>query len=136
MRTRQRPAGGSVVKCRRQKRHCVVTVRAVGHRERRARRRVRRIVGPLPAASIVRVQVALRVPAIGRLDHQRRIIAQVALIAARYFSCRRNLMRIGQRETGAGMIESGVRPQDSVMALRAERSGKTRVNVIRYASSK
>ena len=136
MRTRQRPTCRGVIEGRRQKRHCVVTVRAIGHRERRARRRVRGVRGSLPAATIVCIQVALRVSAIGRLDRQRRVIARMALIAPGDLACRRNLVRIRQWEPGARMIERGVCPCDGVMTLRTERSRETRGNVIRYASSK
>ena len=106
MRARQRPTCRGVIEGRRQKRHCVMTVRAVGHRERRARRRVRGVRGSLPSATVVCIQVALRVSAIGRLDRKRRIIARMALIATRDLSCRSNLMRIGQREAGTGVVES------------------------------
>ena len=105
VRTGEWPAGRGVVKRRRQKRDRVVTVCAVRRREWSARRRVHRVGGPLPAPSVVRTQVALRVSAIGRLNRQGRIIAHVALIAARNFSCRRNLVRIRQRETRVGVIE-------------------------------
>lgn len=62
---------------------------------------MRRIVRLLP-----RRQVTLRIAAIGRLDRQSGIIAQMALIATSDLPCRRNLMRIGQGEAGAGVVES------------------------------
>lgn len=79
-----------------------------------------RIGGPLPATPIVRIQVTLGISAVGRLNRQRRIIAQVALIAARYFSCGSNLMRIRQRETSIRVIKRRIRPRNRVVALRTE----------------
>lgn len=60
----------------------------------------------------------------------------MALIAARDFSRRRNLVRIRQWETGARVIESRIRPCNRVMALRAQRSRETCRYVIRYAPAK
>ena len=59
-----------------------------------------RIVGLLPGR-----QVASGIPAIRRLNGQRRIVAHVALIAARDLSSRRNLVRIRQRKSRRRVIE-------------------------------
>lgn len=105
MRARQRPASRGVIESRCQKRNRVVAGRAIGCSKRRARRGVHGVGGSLPAATIVRIQVALGIAAICRLNRQRRIIAQMALIAACDLSCGCNLVRIRQRETGAGVVE-------------------------------
>ena len=117
VRTHQRPAGRGVVEGRRQKRDRVVTVRAVRRREWRSRCRMHWIVCPLPAASVVRIQMALGIAAVGRLDLQIVVVVDVAVGAGIYFSRWRQLMRIRQRETGRGVIKGRVLPGDRVMAI-------------------
>ena len=135
VRTRQRPAGAGVVEGRRQERHCVVTVRAIRRRIRRACCRVHRIVGTLPAAPVVRIQVALGVPAVGRLDRQRRIIAHMALIATGNLARRCGLVRIRQWETGAGMIKRRIRPRNGVMTLRTQRCREACRDVVGHVAT-
>ena len=110
----------------RQKRHRVVTVRAVRRRERRSRRRVDRVVCPLPASPVVGIQMALRVSAIGRLDLQIVVIVDVAVGASGHLARRRQLVRIGQRETCAGVIKIRGLQGNRVVASRARRNGKHR----------
>ena len=57
-----------------------------------------------------------RIPAIRRLDRQRRIVPQMALLASRNLAGRRNLVRKRQRETGIGVVERRIRPQTRVVA--------------------
>jgi len=90
-----------------------------------------RIVGLLPGG-----QVTPGIPAVIWLNRQCRIVPHMALVAARHLPGRRNLMRVRQRETGVCVIERGIRPQNRVMALRAQRSRETRRNVIRYRPAK
>ena len=135
MRPQQRPPRRGVVEGRRQERHCVVTVRAIRRRERGPRRRVHRIVGPLPAASVVRIQVALGVRAIGRLDLQVVIVVDMAVGAGVHLARRRHLMRIGQRETCGGVVKTRGQPRDRIVAVGASRDrehrGRSRVLRIR-----
>ena len=59
----------------------------------------------------------------------------MALIAARDLPCRSNLVRIRQREPGAGVVECRIRPRNRVVALRTKRGWETRGNVIRHVSA-
>lgn len=122
-----------MIERRRQKRHGIVAVRTVRRGEGRSRRRVHRICGSLPAAAIVRVQVTLRVPAIGRLDRQIVIVVDVTVSAGCYFARRRQLMRIGQREAGRGVIKGRILPGNGVMAVGAtgDRKHRGRGRVLR-----
>jgi len=61
--------------------------------------------------------MASRIPAVRRLNRQRRIISHMALVAARHLPGRRNLVRVRQREPGVGMIKRGIRPHNRVVAL-------------------
>ena len=72
-----------------------MTVGAVRRSERRSRRRVDRIVCPLPATSVVRVQMALGIPAIRRLDLQIVVVVDVAIGTSVHFARRSQLVRIG-----------------------------------------
>jgi len=60
----------------------------------------------------------------------------VALVAARYLSGRRHLVRIRQWKAGVGMVERRIRPHNRVMALGAQRRRETRGNVIRHGAAK
>jgi len=131
----QREARGGVVEGRRQKRDGIVAVRAIRRRKRRACCGVHRIVGPLPAAPVVRIQVALGVPAVGRLDRQRRIIAHMALIATGNLARRCGLVRIRQWETGAGMIKRRIRPRNGVMTLRTQRCREACRDVVGHVAT-
>lgn len=133
VRAKQRPACRSVVERRRQKRHGIVAVRTIRRREGRSRRRVHRVGGPLPAAAIVRVQVTLRVPAIGRLDRQIVIVVDVAVAAGGDLARRGHLMRIRQREAGRGVIKGRILPGNGVMAVGAtgDRKHRGRCRVLR-----
>ena len=62
-------------------------------------------VGLLP-----RGHVALRVTAIGRLNVQRIVAADVALRAGGHFARRRELVRVCQRETCSAVIKLAVCP--------------------------
>ena len=108
-----------------------VASRAIRGRKGTARRRVRGIIRLLPGR-----QMATGIPAVIRLNRQRRVIPHVALIAARHLSGRRDLVRVRQRKTGVGVVERRIRPHDSVVTLRAERRRKARGNVVRYNSAK
>ena len=124
MRAQQRPASRGVVEGRGQKRDGVVTGGAIRRRERCSRCRVHRVCGSLPTSSVVRIQVALRVSAIRRLDLQIVVVVDVAVRAGSDFACRRHLMRIGQRETRGGMIKIRVQPGNCVVAVGTSRNGK------------
>jgi len=88
------------------------------------------VVGLLPGG-----QVAAGIGAIGGSDIQRIVVVDVALRAASDFPGGRQLVRIGERKAGGGMVEGGVRPGRSVVTLRALRSGEARGNVIRYVAT-
>ena len=60
----------------------------------------------------------------------------MALVAPSYLPRRRNLVRIGQGKSRACMIESGIRPSDSVVALRTQGSREARGYVVRYGTPK
>jgi len=68
MQSRQCKSRRAVVPCRGCKSHRGVAIGAICRGKRSARRRVRRGVGALPAAAIVGVQVAARIPAIRWCD--------------------------------------------------------------------
>jgi len=87
MRAQQRPARNRVVEGRGQKGHGTVTVRAVCRCERRAGRRMRGIIGSLPAAAVVGIQMALRISAISRLDLQSVVVPDMAVGAGIHFAC-------------------------------------------------
>ncbi len=72
-----------------------MTGRAIRRGKRRARRRVHRVRGSLPAPTVVRVQVTLGVSAISRLDLQVVVIVDVAVGACGNLACWCQLMRIG-----------------------------------------
>jgi len=94
VRTNERPARRRVVEGSRQKRDGIVTVRAVGRRERCPRRRMHGVGGSLPAPTVVGIQMTLGVSAIGRLNGQIVIVVDVAVGAGGYFAGRRHLVRI------------------------------------------
>ena len=77
------------------------------------------VIRPLPSAAVELVKMALGITAIRGLNGQRRIVAFMALVATGHFSGWRNLVRIRQGESGSGVIESRIRPQDRVVALTA-----------------
>jgi len=104
---------------------------AIGRSKGRSRRRVRRIIRLLPGR-----QMASGIPAVRRLNCQRRIVPHMALVAARDLSGRRNLVRIRQRETGTGVVECRIRPQNRVVAGRTERCRKSRCNVVWHGAAK
>ena len=111
MGARQRPAGSAVIKGCSGPRNCIVTGRALGRRERRARRGMDRIVGALPGA-----QVTAGVATVRRLNVQTEIAVYVAQSALHVG------MRIGQRKARGAMIEFAVGPLGDGVASRASRS--------------
>ena len=131
MRTRQRPAGRAVIEDGSGLRDRVVARRAVGCRKRCSASRVRRVIGLLPGR-----QVASGIPAVGRLDREGRVIPQMALIAARDLSRRRDLVCIRQRKARVGVIKSRIGPHIRVMALAAQGGRESRGNVVRHTSAK
>jgi hypothetical protein len=88
-----------------------VTGRALGRRERRARRGMDRIVGALPGA-----QVAAGVATVRRLNVQAEIAVYVAQSALHVG------MPVGQRKARGAMIEFAVGPLGDGVASRASRS--------------
>jgi len=60
----------------------------------------------------------------------------VALVAARYLSGWRHLVRTRQREAGGGVIERRIRPHNRVMTLGTQRRREARRNVIRHGAAK
>jgi hypothetical protein len=91
---------------------------------------MRGVGGPLPAATVVRIQVATCVSAVRRRNRQRVVVADVAVRAAHDFTRRGQLVRIRKREAGVAMVESRVCPHDGVVAGRAERRREASRNVI------
>ena len=80
--------------------------------------------------------MASGIPAVGRLDREGRVIPQMALIAARDLSRRRDLVRIRQRKARVGVIKSRIGPHIRVMALAAQGGRESRGNVVRHTSAK
>ena len=80
----QRPARGRVVKHNISPQRRVVTRRAIPRSKRRARGRVRGIIGLLPGR-----QVALGIPAIRRLNLQIVVVVDVAVRASSHLARRR-----------------------------------------------
>ena len=72
------------------------------------------IIGGLPCT-----QVATGVAAIRRLRGERVVPADVALGAAGHFSGRRQLVRVGQRESRGTVIKLAVGPNRNRVARRA-----------------
>ena len=68
MRAGQRKPCGAVIECRGREAHRSVACGAVGHSKSWSRSSVRRCVGSLPAAAIIRIQVAAGISAIGGLN--------------------------------------------------------------------
>ena len=113
-----------MVEGRRQERHRIVTVRAVRGGKRRARRRMHRIICPLPATAIVRIQMTLRVSAVGRLDLQIVVVVDVAVAAGCHLPCRRQLVRVGQRKACCSVIKIRILPGNRVVAVGTSRNRK------------
>lgn len=86
---------------------------------------------PLPAAAIVRVQVATGVSTIGRRNAQGIVIADVTQIAG--YCC----VAVGQREAGRGVIEYARGPGRNRVASCAGRSRRREPggDVIRHCSA-
>ena len=131
VRTRQRPARSGVVECYVGPQCWAVARRTIRGRKRRSRTRVHRIVGLLPGR-----QMASGISAIIRLNRQRRVVPHMALVATRNLSGRCNLVRVRQRETGIGMIERRIRPDNCVVAGRTERRRKSCRDVVRHRPAK
>jgi hypothetical protein len=111
----QRPTGGAVIKGGGGPGDGVVTGGAVGSSKRRASRCVRRVIGLLPGG-----EVTAGVAAIIRLNGEGVVSIDVARGATGNFSSIGDkLMRIGQRETGGGVIEFAVGPNGDGVAGRA-----------------
>lgn len=136
VRTRQGEPRSGVIERGGQERDRVMAVGAIRRGKGSACCRVRGIVRSLPATAVVGIQMALRVAAVRRLDRQRRVVPDVTLIATGDFACRRNLVRIGQRESRVRMVESRIRPQNGVVALATQRRREARGDVIGHASAK
>jgi len=100
-----------------------VAIRAVRSGKRRARARVNRVVGSLPAATIVRIQMALRVSAVGRADLQIVVVIDMTVAASIHFARRSQLMRIGQWKTRRVVIEIRIQPRIHVVATCAGGAG-------------
>lgn len=84
------------------------------------------IGGPLPAPSVVRVQVTLRVATIARLDLQIVVVVDMAIAAGRHLTRRDQLMRICQWETSRGMVKIRRQPRNSIVAVGASRNREHR----------
>ncbi len=121
MRACQRPSGCGVVKHHIRPQRRVVAGSAIGRRERRARRRVCRIVGLLPGR-----QVASGISTIRRADLQIEIIVEVAVRAGGHFACRRHLVRVRKWKTGGRVVKICRKPGNRIMASGASRNWKHR----------
>jgi hypothetical protein len=119
VRARQCPAGCGVVKHYVRPQGGVVACGTIGGGKRRARRRVRRIVGLLPGR-----QVASGIPAVRRADLQIVIIVEVAVRAGSHLACRRQLVRVRQRKTSGRVIKIGRQPGNRIVTSRARRNRK------------
>jgi len=82
------------------------------------------IVGALPAATVVGVQVALGIAAIRGLNGQIVIVVDVAVRAGAHFAGGHQLVRILKRESRGVVIEGGILPRNGVVAGRAGCQGK------------
>ncbi len=131
MHSRQRKPGRAVIERRRVETHRRVAIGAVRYRKCGCGGGVRWIRGPLPAASIVCVQVAAGVSAGRRRDIQSVVAADVAQRA------RHARVAVGQRETRCGVIEYARGPRRDRVArgtLRPRRR-KSRRHVIRHRTA-
>lgn len=108
MRSGQDKARGAVVECRRCPTHRRMTNGAICCCELRTRRGVHGIIRLLPSR-----QMATGIPAIGRRNRQRVVVVGVAR-GARHAG-----VSIGQRKSGATVIESGRRPAGCIVAICA-----------------
>lgn len=108
----------------------VVACGTLAHGECRTGRGMRGIIRLLPGS-----EVATGIAAIRGRDIQRVVVVDVALRAIRYFAGGRELVRVGEREAGGGVIERGVRPGRCVVALRTLRSGKSGGHMVRYVAA-
>lgn len=131
MRSDKSKAGGAVIERRRGKAHRGVASAAIRYRERRAGSGVRRGCSPLPAATIVCVQMAAGVSAIGRGDRQRIVIVDVAKGASHAGVC------VGQRKAGGVVIKHSRSPGSDRVASGASRccSRESSRDVIRNISA-
>ena len=132
VRTRERPAGGAVIKRGVGPGDRIVAGRTVGRRESRARSRVRRIIRGLPGG-----EVAAGVAAIRRLNAQCVVAADVTLRASRHFTGRSHLVRIRQREARGAVIKLAVGPNGDGVAGGAGRCGcgERRCHVVRHRAA-
>jgi len=122
----QGPPGHGVVKRRRVgPGNRVVAGRAVCRRECGTCRLVRWIVRVVPVG-----EMAAGIPAVGRRNRKRIVVANVALRTRGDLARRGHLVRVGQREARGAVIECRVGPVDGVVASRALRCGEARLNVI------
>lgn len=126
MRAGQRPARDAVIKRSRIPSNSRVALRAIRCRKSRSRRRVHRIIRPLPCT-----QVAAGIAAIRRLNLQVVVSVDVARRALHVG------MAIRQQKARGAMVEFPVRPFRNRMARRTSGRGrgKTGRNVIRYAAA-
>jgi len=132
MKTGKRPAGRAMVKRRCGPGNRVVASGTIRRREWRTRRGVHRIVGALPGA-----QMAVGVAAIRWLGGQRVAAADMALRAAGDFAGRRQLVRVGQRESRCTMIKFAIRPDSDRVARGAGRRAgwEVRCHVVWHVSA-
>ena len=103
-----------MIKCRRRPGNCVVARRAIRRGKWCPRACVGRVIRRLPGR-----KMAARISAVRRLNGQRVIIVNVALRTRRYFSSRRHLVRIRQREARRAVVKLAIQPTDHVVARRA-----------------
>ena len=119
MRTKQWPTRGRMVEYYVGPQRRVVAVRTIGCSKRRARSRVRRIVGLLPSR-----KVAARITAVGRLNLQIVVVVDVAVGAGIHLAGGGQLVGIRQREARRAVIKIGRRPGNGSMAGGAGGYGK------------
>ena len=119
MRTNKRPARHGVIEHHVRPQCRVVAGRTIRRCKRRARRRVRWVVGLLPGR-----QMASGVPAVCRLDRQIVVVVGVAVCAGIHLARRRHLVRIRQRKTRNRVIKGRRQERDGVVTVRAVRCGE------------
>jgi len=132
VRSGQSKARAAVVESRCRPADRGMAIRAIRRSIGRARSGVHRIVGLLPGG-----KVATRIAAIRGLNAEGVITVDMALRASRDLASRGHLVRILQREAGAGVIELAVGPSGDGMATGTGRGGRREIghHVIRNVAA-
>ena len=117
VRTHQRPSRRCVIERNVCPQRGIVARRTVRSGKRRARRRMRGVIGLLPSR-----QVASGISAIIRLNRQVVVVVDMAVGAGVHLASRGHLVRIGKWKARGAVIESRGLPRDGSVAIRAGRN--------------